>query len=679
VVNVDQELEMGLVEVCGSSVGSGFLVAEDLIVTCAHVVGSPQAKPKVVFLGAAAPSPASVVPDLWRSEQEGDIAVLKLGAPPQGRRPLRLGRTSGTEGHSCSTLGFPDVSAVQVVRGQGIIRALVFDRWGNRKLQLSSKEITGGFSGAPLLDVQTKRVVGMVVWNAEKIPEVAWAVPAEALHSVLSARVPDLSLDPPQALEDYLHQVEQYCDRDAYHIVDDVRRAVQSLYVPLMVRHIPPPLEERDKKRPRIEKITPEADGILPAARMLATGDQPHAIIMAAPGSGKSTLLRYFARCAWAAPSLIGLTAPHIPLPAVLGALAVERPIKVALAEALACELSLMEAVPDGWWDGWPSQAQANWLILLDALDEVWSENHRTVLDRLNTLGREVTGHRIVVTANHAGYTYGELDPKLFRHYELRPFDQEATREFARRWFGNRTDKFLGELDGLDASDLKDTPLLLTLAAKMYDEKHVLAKQRCALYEDLVERSLERAISSGLNYELESELGKEFKGGPGLHLDNLAYLAQRMTASDQASAGALMAERLIPERMGWGKAAAEDYGSRWANIMGRRSGLLVSNRGGYAFWHLTVREYLTAKWLLETEGLQGMVDHHWSEVRYEEVRKRRTASPPLQDQWLHRLDGICRPSSRRAAAHCARPCIYRGPPAWTLSRPAHSLKPSAPN
>lgn len=623
-MKVDEELETGLVEVRGSSVGSGFLVSEDLIVTCAHVVGSTKAKPEVAFLGAAIPSPATVVPDLWRSEEEGDIAVLKLqGGPPQGHRPLRLGRTSGTEGHVCSTLGFPDVSAVQVVRGQGIIRALVFDRWGNRKLQLSSKEITGGFSGAPLLDLQTKRVVGMVVWSAEKIPEVAWAVPAEALHSLLSAQIQGLRLEPPKAVEDYLHRVEEHCDRDVYHIVD-VRGSLQSLYVPLMVRQFPSPEEERRTTPHPLAKTAPEkVEQILPAARVLARGDPPHAIIVAAPGSGKSTLLRYFARYAWTDPGVIGLTAPHIPLPAVLGSLVIERPIKVALAEALASELSLTEPVPDGWWDGWSSQAQANWLILLDALDEVRSENHRAVLDRLNTLGREIIGHRIVVTARHTGYTYGELDPKLFRHYELRPFDREGSREFARRWFGEMTDGFLGELDGLDAGDLKDTPLLLTLAAKMYEDKQVLAKQRSALYADLVERALERAISSGLNSELESELGKEFKGGAGLHLDNLAYLAQRMTESEQASARAsvkaLMAERLMAARIGWGKAPAEDCAARWANIMGRRSGLLVGNRGVYTFPHPTVREYLTAKWLLDTEGLQGMVARHWSEVRYEEV------------------------------------------------------------
>jgi hypothetical protein len=82
----------------------------------------------------------------------------------------------------------------------------VLDRRGHRKLQISSKEITNGFSGAPLLDETIQRVGGMIVWQAEpdRIAEPTFAIPAETLHELLHPQFRQALLHPPQGMEDYL-------------------------------------------------------------------------------------------------------------------------------------------------------------------------------------------------------------------------------------------------------------------------------------------------------------------------------------------------------------------------------------------------------------------------------------------------------------------------------------------
>jgi len=148
------------------------------------------------------------------------------------------------------------------------------------------------------------------------------------------------------------------------------------------------------------------------------------------------------------------------------------------------------------------------------------------------------------------------------------------------------------------------------LAAKIYKEKQSLPPQRSALYGELVDRALNRAIENGLN----AELGDKLAADPTLHELRLAYLAQRMTASEQAldseSIEGFVADH-FQNNEGFPRVLAKTCAKQWSERMGRCSGLLIGKQRIYEFLHSTVREYLAAKYLLENEGLQKMLQDYW--------------------------------------------------------------------
>ncbi|ETK36718.1 nSTAND1 domain-containing NTPase [Microbispora sp. ATCC PTA-5024] len=174
--------------------GTAFLLSSGhrLLVTCAHVVQYAGAGPgdlvELVFAAGGDVIRAIVEPDRWIPPDDGDAAVLRLiGAPPEGVTELPLGTTDGVAGHRCTTFGFPELKPVAGLAGTAEVVDRIRDESGRPILQLgSAAEITPGFSGGPLYDIQTRRVIGMVVSLSSpdvygRLAQTAFAVPAETL------------------------------------------------------------------------------------------------------------------------------------------------------------------------------------------------------------------------------------------------------------------------------------------------------------------------------------------------------------------------------------------------------------------------------------------------------------------------------------------------------------------
>ena len=205
------DLTSGIVRILDSNrktVGTGFVVAEDLAVTCAHVI-SEAAPPKdghagadveLVFRAGGGRALASVVQEWLRPAEAEDVAFLRLKEPlPEGVRPLPLGSSQGASGHLFQTFGFPSASPEEGIRGDGHILGETLMQ-SMRVLQLSSPQITTGFSGAPVFDAVTRRVVGMVNAIAPqdgygRLAETAFMIPAETLRLICPCLV--LSDDQP--------------------------------------------------------------------------------------------------------------------------------------------------------------------------------------------------------------------------------------------------------------------------------------------------------------------------------------------------------------------------------------------------------------------------------------------------------------------------------------------------
>jgi hypothetical protein len=145
---------------------------------------------RVVFVATGKEREARVDTECWRDRNEGDIAILRLpDGLPEAVEVLPLGTSLGTPGHPFQTLGFRDGNERL---GDGHILGLVSVGNGQQALQLRSQEVTQGYSGSPVWDEQTRRVVGMVSDIAGpdehgRHRETAFATPSESLRAACTS------------------------------------------------------------------------------------------------------------------------------------------------------------------------------------------------------------------------------------------------------------------------------------------------------------------------------------------------------------------------------------------------------------------------------------------------------------------------------------------------------------
>lgn len=196
-------VEASQVRVCsatGEVVGAGFLVAADVVCTCAHVVAralgvlatAEQALGQQVdldfpLLGGRPRVRTTVVS--WRFGGM-DVALLRLDARVRDARPVPLVDRTAVRGNAFKALGYPagadhGVWAWGTLRGQGL-------GWVQMETQEPGPHILEGFSGAPVWDGGQDGVVGMMV--AAKLGEsTAYLLPSDALVAdevILKPRCP---------------------------------------------------------------------------------------------------------------------------------------------------------------------------------------------------------------------------------------------------------------------------------------------------------------------------------------------------------------------------------------------------------------------------------------------------------------------------------------------------------
>ncbi|MFI9818674.1 S1 family peptidase [Saccharothrix variisporea] len=158
----------------GSAVGMGFLVGEDLVLTCAHVAGDQVDFP---LLGGA-----SAVSEVFRSE-DADVAVLRLAEVPAGARALRVVAHDELRGHRVRAFGVT-AHRTNGVWSHGVVRGpIAGGRIHVEDDRSHGVPLSRGFSGGPLLDDSLGAVVGMVVEVEERADRrIGYALSGASLH-----------------------------------------------------------------------------------------------------------------------------------------------------------------------------------------------------------------------------------------------------------------------------------------------------------------------------------------------------------------------------------------------------------------------------------------------------------------------------------------------------------------
>lgn len=152
--------------------GSGFFIDKDRVVTNRHVIdGAYRAE---VHLNSGNTYPVKSVVGV---DAEGDIALLKVEAPPNQVRPLSLDRTSPQEGESVVVIGNPFGLEGSVTNG---IVSAVRDIPGFGRIIQITAPISPGSSGSPVVNMQGQ-VIGVATLQITGGQSVNFAIPSERI------------------------------------------------------------------------------------------------------------------------------------------------------------------------------------------------------------------------------------------------------------------------------------------------------------------------------------------------------------------------------------------------------------------------------------------------------------------------------------------------------------------
>ena len=167
-----------LVESGAGGHGSGFFIADDLIMTNAHVVGFADTL-RVTLSGKTDYDLARLV----RTDRPRDIAILKLVEKPNPKlyRVAPISTQKTDIGESVFVVGAPQYKKLQDTVTSGIISGLRYDKKRRQTYIQSDALIHGGNSGGPMFNdngaVIGISVLGFINRDGHDLAGLNWFIP----------------------------------------------------------------------------------------------------------------------------------------------------------------------------------------------------------------------------------------------------------------------------------------------------------------------------------------------------------------------------------------------------------------------------------------------------------------------------------------------------------------------
>src|SRR5688572_11355060 len=164
--------------------GSGFFIDTDRVVTNRHVIDNAYRAEVHSYNGSI-----YQVKGVLAIDAEGDIALLKVEAPPGQVRPLLLDKTSPQEGESVVVIGNPFGLEGSVTNG--IVSAVRDIPTFGRIIQITAP-ISPGSSGSPVVNMQGQ-VIGVATLQITGGQSINFAIPSERISQLQSGPLLSLS------------------------------------------------------------------------------------------------------------------------------------------------------------------------------------------------------------------------------------------------------------------------------------------------------------------------------------------------------------------------------------------------------------------------------------------------------------------------------------------------------
>jgi len=436
---------------------------------------------------------------------------------------------------------------------------------------------------------------------------------------------------------------------------------ISDLFVPLRLRSY----------HSKSEEITSTA---AIAQRLLACkANQPPAriVILGDPGSGKTTLSRFMVMLAAKTIALPGVDITGEPLPlriAFRDFVEKQRENRsLSLLEYLEqqAKVDLSITLPRGFIEKAIKDGRA--VLLLDGLDEVGTPEHRAAMcDLLESFCAMYLCLPVLVTSRIAGYDEAPLGTIYiagedlyeieFDTLALEPFDDDDLHTFVQRWYEIQEpndpvarDKGIKELlDALAADErvreLARTPILATLIAMIHRVEANLPGERAKLYELCVRMLLEtwpaqrgrkftelddglqRAYLESLAFEIQKRRSARATSVTIAHADLIAVLTPILQKRDFFDVPEEVITRII---------------ARWIEHLEQHCGLIVEQTTGvYAFFHLSILEYLAAQGMqreLDQGEIVNLIDERLGDPQWTEVCLLVVGSQAQNPQFLDAL------------------------------------------
>lgn len=212
------------------SKGTGFVITKDgLIATCSHVVQDPDFQEigdplpesvNIIFSSSNKKGTAKTISKWWSPTNQRDICILKINKPDDLSikiQPLKLSISSNSSGHLFETYGYPS-GRLRYGNGKILVKLPDSEAYNRKVFQLESTKVTEGFSGAPLFDLELRRVVGIVTFidpcdRMARMGENAFAVTSEELVDMCTPLKSLFEFNPNIAEQNNLLAVENVLKR----------------------------------------------------------------------------------------------------------------------------------------------------------------------------------------------------------------------------------------------------------------------------------------------------------------------------------------------------------------------------------------------------------------------------------------------------------------------------------
>ena len=644
----------------GTGQATGFFIAPRIVATCAHVFkGLEDQEIAGAVDGQHFKLRASDI-ECFQNHEGLDVALLRLAEAPQPEQdeaPQPGQDEAPGPGHDEApgpdrdyvlvsnelalgdwlwTFGFP---VGTYAGGQPAdFKCLGFSKL-HQGAALQLARVAGvwvgpGYSGSPVLNRRTGAVCGMLCTSDKEGRGSAHLLPIAEILAVSDElrkthaepesrqrawldRLDDARVQaggwryPGPAIRDYLTTALQAAEQHPYPGVDPGK--------------VPPTLSEvyvhqEARAGPGAEDLPREAQ-MLPARTVFEPPGS--SVLVGTAGSGKSSLFRIAVTTEvreWQG----GKPIRWVPVRVQAADLVAARTVPAAIAASVCDDLCTF-----GLKQSWPAETfarppfpDAEWLVLVDGLDELISADQRQdVLTKLAGLNaRDERIFRFVVATRPPAEDNSAIPLGWApRRFELLPFTDGQFSKVAANWFelelpevADAVEQFLIQVRERELAEIARNPLMAAILCQLFASApgSSLPPGRSRIFdafEELLSNRMYSRSRGGIRYQLEAALERFGKiavdAGETLLArapDLIRYLAWRRISGDTTATMDLVSNRLA------GLKPRHVSATAWQGVLRdllRRSGVLQERAGDFVFFHRTIAEHLAAQHVAADPGL----------------------------------------------------------------------------